>query len=654
VIDGQGSRFVFHDRVFPFAALHCDGITLQNFSMTFSFMRYCVADAVVSDDGVSLAIDEALWQYNVSNDGNLTFSVGDETMTTSEKKFFAQQGGSVCYIGAGKRYYEPKNLPASFIDTMAEKIDGGVFLRYQPGSVHVPFTNGRLVLNYDEDRQNDNFFFEACKDVKMENVTLFRGAGMGVVTQLCENVELSHLMFRAGENGDEIYSVTADGLFFTQDSGKVFVHDCNIANTMDDAVSMHNVYGKVEQMLSDTKLRVRLCHVGHAGFNPFLPGDVLTISDGQTQAEKGQVTVKAAAFGNDIYAVIMDVDKPIAGTLAAGDLLENHQRSPLAIFRNNVFTQFPSIRLASAKPVWFGMNTVSHFNKVAVNDLMAYWYTYGPSDNVTFIGNTFDDAHDACISCTVDRVPDAHVCHGKVTVMRNMFKRSAVGIAADHVKDLQIAYNGFSFVDNHEKMGEEVNVSRIDTQQLLMRRDAGPVLHTPIAPGFEKFTFRRGGDERMDMQTYIDGWFNVSPDWSLDEFYHFYNDDRIPEDGHFLIRKQDGEIVAHSNIQLNEHKPNTATVHFVAVKEECRGYRLGYSVSEMVLDYAEEHHVPIMYLTTDEFRIPAIKIYLKLGFRPVMWDKDMRARWFPILKEIGCNEIYDEEEKLITVDLFGV
>ena len=34
-----------------------------------------------------------------------------------------------------------------------------------------------------------------------------------------------------------------------------------------------------------------------------------------------------------------------------------------------------------------------------------------------------------------------------------------------------------------------------------------------------------------------------------------------------------------------------------------------------------------------------------------MWDADMRERWFPILKELGYNEIYDEDEKLVKVDL---
>jgi hypothetical protein len=43
-------------------------------------------------------------------------------------------------------------------------------------------------------------------------------------------------------------------------------------------------------------------------------------------------------------------------------------------------------------------------------------------------------------------------------------------------------------------------------------------------------------------------------------------------------------------------------------------------------------------LTTDDFRLAAIKTYLDGGFCPVMWqddDSDMKARWDTVLKEMN-------------------
>ncbi len=190
-------------------------------------------------------------------------------------------------------------------------------------------------------------------------------------------------------------------------------------------------------------------------------------------------------------------------------------------------------------------------------------------------------------------------------------------------------------------------------KQLLMRRDLHGFDRTALPEGYTTFVFHRGGDERMSEEEYRAGWFNVAPEWTNEQFESFYSDERIPVDGFFLVKNENGEIVAHSNVQLNEHREGTATVHFVEVKGSCRGKRLGYVATEQVLNYVEKHNIPVLYLTTDEFRIPAIKTYLKLGFIPVMWDVDMRDRWFPILKELGYEkaEIYDEDENKVEVDL---
>ena len=123
------------------------------------------------------------------------------------------------------------------METFAKNEGENIYLGYLKQNTVTPFTDGAIVISYDEDRQNDNIFFEKCKDVKVENVKVFRGAGMGIVSQLCENVEIAGVAFQAGENGDEVYSTTADGLFFTNCTGKVYIHDCNIKNTMDDAVA---------------------------------------------------------------------------------------------------------------------------------------------------------------------------------------------------------------------------------------------------------------------------------------------------------------------------------------------------------------------------------------------------------------------------------
>lgn len=652
IIDGNGSEFVFCDRVFPFAVLNCENITLKNFSINFSFMRYILADVTCDDKGILLNVGKGKIKCSANQNGNLTVIVGDEEFSTSEKYFFMQQEQSVCFLCAGKRYYEPNNLPARFIDTVAENVKGGIYLKYRDTYTEKPFFDGEIVISYDEDRQNDNIFFERCKNVRVDNVKLYRGAGMGIVTQLCENVDISHVDYTAGKDGNEVYSTTADGLFFTNDMGKVRICGCKINSTMDDAISIHNVYSRVEKVVSERKAAVRFQHKSHSGYNPYFVGDEVIISDKDTLNEKGRAKIKSSFMGNDTYEVMLEFAEDITEKINSGDYVENHYRSPEVIIDNNLFDNFPRIRLASAKKMIFRNNIVRNANSLSINDMLKYWNTYGTSEDVEITGNKFENC-DTAISIFVDRGRETKVYHGKIKIINNLIKNCQTGIKASHVAELKTGNNYFVNTSQKTEIKNCLCTEEIPVKQLLMRRDLSEFKETELPKGYSKFTFHRGGDERMSEDEYRKGWFNVAPHWTRQEFDNFYKDPRIPNDGFFLIKNEDGEIVAHSNVQLNEHKQSTATVHFVAVKENCRGKKLGYVATEQVLEYVQEHRIPTLYLTTDEFRIPAIKTYLKLGFKPVMWDIDMRERWFPILKELGYDiaEIYDENERMETVQL---
>jgi mycothiol synthase len=42
-----------------------------------------------------------------------------------------------------------------------------------------------------------------------------------------------------------------------------------------------------------------------------------------------------------------------------------------------------------------------------------------------------------------------------------------------------------------------------------------------------------------------------------------------------------------------------------------------------------------IYLKTDDFRLPAITVYLRLGFVPFLYQDDMPARWQAICEQLG-------------------
>ena len=42
-----------------------------------------------------------------------------------------------------------------------------------------------------------------------------------------------------------------------------------------------------------------------------------------------------------------------------------------------------------------------------------------------------------------------------------------------------------------------------------------------------------------------------------------------------------------------------------------------------------------VYLSTDDFRLPALKVYLTVGFEPLMYADDMPARWSAVRRKLG-------------------
>ncbi len=75
-------------------------------------------------------------------------------------------------------------------------------------------------------------------------------------------------------------------------------------------------------------------------------------------------------------------------------------------------------------------------------------------------------------------------------------------------------------------------------------------------------------------------------------------------------------------------------VHMVGVVAEHTGHKLGKWVSLAVLCYFRDNNFKCSMLDTDDFRIPAIKTYLNLGFIPVYVEEGQPERWRNIFKKL--------------------
>ncbi len=93
------------------------------------------------------------------------------------------------------------------------------------------------------------------------------------------------------------------------------------------------------------------------------------------------------------------------------------------------------------------------------------------------------------------------------------------------------------------------------------------------------------------------------------------------------------EIVGTATAQIKEGRPH---LHFVAVREEHRGRGLSFPLNAAVLKLHEARgRSDGCFLTTADWSLPAISVYLRLGFLPVLWTDDAEERWNAVLKKLG-------------------
>jgi len=102
-----------------------------------------------------------------------------------------------------------------------------------------------------------------------------------------------------------------------------------------------------------------------------------------------------------------------------------------------------------------------------------------------------------------------------------------------------------------------------------------------------------------------------------------------------FVIERDGVIVATASYQEKEEPdPSAGWLHWVGVHPDSRGLRLGEIVSHEVISEATSRRRSCVLLTTDDFRVPAIRTYLRLGFEPDNCHENHEGRWIAILQAL--------------------
>lgn len=149
------------------------------------------------------------------------------------------------------------------------------------------------------------------------------------------------------------------------------------------------------------------------------------------------------------------------------------------------------------------------------------------------------------------------------------------------------------------------------------------------------------------LRTYLsednNGYLSLMKESGFNEFNQDLLSDCIRHaiDGGFLVIEYSatGEIVATAAALHNPSPlhPYGGELSWVAVNLTHRGKGLGKAVCSAATTCFIKAGYKRIYLKTDDWRKPAIKTYLKLGYIPFLYVDNMLCRWKSVFKELNST-----------------
>lgn len=99
--------------------------------------------------------------------------------------------------------------------------------------------------------------------------------------------------------------------------------------------------------------------------------------------------------------------------------------------------------------------------------------------------------------------------------------------------------------------------------------------------------------------------------------------------------------------KMDLHGKQVGYIDMLAVLPEHTGHKLGKSLTLFLLHYFKSQRMTSAVLDTDDFRFPAIKNYLNLGFVPMSIHENHKLRWQNVFEKLGVskNEIASSTQK---------
>lgn len=178
-----------------------------------------------------------------------------------------------------------------------------------------------------------------------------------------------------------------------------------------------------------------------------------------------------------------------------------------------------------------------------------------------------------------------------------------------------------------------IAADRIQPQLVMCRASLDPLDAVALAPGYTIRHWRPG--DAAAWENVIQHTFGGKPDF---ETGMRGNPAFVPERV-LLVMHGDRAVATASAWHIPKYGTDVGYLHMVATLPSHQGKGLGAAVSLAAMHRMRYEQRRTAMLQTDDFRLPAVKAYLRLGFEPVLIHENQRDRWRAVLTQIGRDDL---------------
>ena len=378
-IDGGGSTFISDGVMVGFAIANSENITIKNLLYTVrNTLRMSAKVVSKTENDMEIAITNGQKYY--IEDGVLHFVDNFGHDDPNHFMMSINMDGSTKYMNNVAQCFE-KSM------TFKDLENGNILLENNPFDIEVG-TNFVITARA---RHGCNVLIDNSKNTTISDFSMRKSYAMGIVGQFSENITMSNIDVRC--NDGEIFSLNADATHFISCTGKIKLTDSYFAGMLDDALNVHGIFTRIED-IDENGILVHDLHPMAKGFKLFNKGSKIAIMSPDTLIPKKEFNVLDVTFINDEYTYLTLDEKVPAEWI--GDTVEELTMYPEIVFRNNTVEENRArgILLASKGDTLIEGN---RFHTPGASILFesdgSYWYESGSVGNVVIKDNVFDDCN---------------------------------------------------------------------------------------------------------------------------------------------------------------------------------------------------------------------------------------------------------------------